>query len=972
MDSNIKQESYPYRPPNEHDESAPPKRRPRHRLSCAECRRLKLKCDRVWPCGSCTKRGCARICPEGTLQAKVRSKDTSVLLAKISELENLLHQKDQLLLAQESHQAQQLPHRQVDQPTGTQFLNSTDFLPALPGIFSNGLSNVQDNALPSLIDVMGTLNLSGDGRARYLGSSASSAYLDEDCSDSESVSSTPGTSEDPDESSGFGGPRPGSALFTRPPAQRFDINHLKSFLPDKSGAERLGDAYYNFVSHLYGLLNRSELTSLIEEVYGDQGDGLCLTRLALLYATFALGVLFDPGVQALNPEARQWHEACETCLMSTDFLTNPTLSAIQSLHMMGIYLLNTRIDAAETFWPILGIAMRLCQSMGLHRDGSNWGLESSELDQRRRTFHEILSLDRLQSLVLGRPYAISEKHYDTHVPEPEEILNDEQGNVSPLSFWVYKWRFSTYIGRVVDDVFSVATPSLTVINRLDQEIRKFDGDLPASIRFTAIPSIANGPSYNVTSLDATFRCDGSPSLQLIMQQHCMAVLENQTLLFLHRRAFALALSESPSEPLQSLLASSVISVILESSRNLIAIAKAAQDVYPDIAHRWWYLFFHAYSGATCVASLLITSPNCMLNKHAWTTWRATITVFETAATHTPLCRDFLARLNRLNSHALSALNAYKSGQPLPKPRRLSNLSSTRRSLRPLSLSGCHDEGSTPLAHYLESYGASTSQSDSGADDLPCDLGASTRLTRKSRRQSMSNSSAASGRVPSASSSSRSRGTSFGSATTNDRSPNGTHSLTQHAINNLGCHNLPNHNNGPNVTLAASFNSRSWGLVSSPNDFDDEECPSLNNPNYWENLSIEPDSQAYNPMFTVPHSQPTHSGYFSGFNEHFHPPMALPSNELSLTSPNGVANAYNTMFGPSYESPRLQPLPPSTTTSPPLLNLSSLSRNTGLNQNTGVDGNPSSSNAQGNDSMTSPTGTQFDLLDTFLTWQSYDQ
>lgn len=31
-----------------------------------ECRRLKLKCDRRLPCSTCSKRGCAAICPNGT------------------------------------------------------------------------------------------------------------------------------------------------------------------------------------------------------------------------------------------------------------------------------------------------------------------------------------------------------------------------------------------------------------------------------------------------------------------------------------------------------------------------------------------------------------------------------------------------------------------------------------------------------------------------------------------------------------------------------------------------------------------------------------------------------------------------------------------------------------------------------------------------------------------------------------------
>jgi len=46
-------------------EPAKKRRRGATRLSCAECRRLKLRCDRGIPCGSCVKRGCGAICPDG-------------------------------------------------------------------------------------------------------------------------------------------------------------------------------------------------------------------------------------------------------------------------------------------------------------------------------------------------------------------------------------------------------------------------------------------------------------------------------------------------------------------------------------------------------------------------------------------------------------------------------------------------------------------------------------------------------------------------------------------------------------------------------------------------------------------------------------------------------------------------------------------------------------------------------------------
>jgi hypothetical protein len=72
------------RDPSPAAEPAKKRRRGATRLSCAECRRslqsplsflcpflntlvfrLKLRCDRGIPCGSCVKRGCGAICPDG-------------------------------------------------------------------------------------------------------------------------------------------------------------------------------------------------------------------------------------------------------------------------------------------------------------------------------------------------------------------------------------------------------------------------------------------------------------------------------------------------------------------------------------------------------------------------------------------------------------------------------------------------------------------------------------------------------------------------------------------------------------------------------------------------------------------------------------------------------------------------------------------------------------------------------------------
>ncbi|SGY55419.1 BQ5605_C006g04021 [Microbotryum silenes-dioicae] len=61
----------------------------------AECCRLKLKCSRVlWPCTSCVKRGCKKLCPNGTLAPSGRTiktvKERNSLSKRVDILEQLM------------------------------------------------------------------------------------------------------------------------------------------------------------------------------------------------------------------------------------------------------------------------------------------------------------------------------------------------------------------------------------------------------------------------------------------------------------------------------------------------------------------------------------------------------------------------------------------------------------------------------------------------------------------------------------------------------------------------------------------------------------------------------------------------------------------------------------------------------------------------------------------------------------------
>ncbi|KAH8825475.1 hypothetical protein DL96DRAFT_112680 [Flagelloscypha sp. PMI_526] len=43
-------------------------------VACAECKRMKLKCDKKVPCSSCVRRECSSICPTGILISRQASR----------------------------------------------------------------------------------------------------------------------------------------------------------------------------------------------------------------------------------------------------------------------------------------------------------------------------------------------------------------------------------------------------------------------------------------------------------------------------------------------------------------------------------------------------------------------------------------------------------------------------------------------------------------------------------------------------------------------------------------------------------------------------------------------------------------------------------------------------------------------------------------------------------------------------------
>ncbi len=173
----------------------------------------------------------------------------------------------------------------------------------------------------------------------------------------------------------------------------------------------------------------------------------------------AVGTLLNLEIPPHDPSAERYYQLSKTCLAMGDFLHHNTLVSVQALYIMAEYLSYAEQgEGGDLAWPVWGIATRIMQAMGLHRDGERWNLSPQELDDRRRIFWECHTTDVFQSNCWGRPNAISPEQFDVKFPIDLEAVGGSTKGSSAPGFHTLKYSFSGLSKEVLDEALRI-TPS---------------------------------------------------------------------------------------------------------------------------------------------------------------------------------------------------------------------------------------------------------------------------------------------------------------------------------------------------------------------------------------------------------------------------------------------------------------------------------------------------------------------------------
>ena len=116
-------------------------------------------------------------------------------------------------------------------------------------------------------------------------------------------------------------------------------------------------------------------------------------------------------------------EDAKVILDNTYAASRPT--TCQALLLMGYR--EVGIGAMAQAWLYIGMAVRMAQDLGMHKNADKWSnvgktlFSAEQLQTRRRIWDGCVVMDKYVSTYIGRPVAIFENDFDTELPSIDQV-----------------------------------------------------------------------------------------------------------------------------------------------------------------------------------------------------------------------------------------------------------------------------------------------------------------------------------------------------------------------------------------------------------------------------------------------------------------------------------------------------------------------------------------------------------------------
>ena len=421
-------ESSPY---SEMDSIISQKRKPREKTACHPCRKRKVGCDRKQPCQTCIERRHPEFCVyEGPndaafdLPGSLGLGDTvpipraylESLMAKVDRLETAMNNmKMDLRSVTDMSASNGLSRTAAESPAGAG--HDEEIRRQQEGMNTNNPMTGQDihvgaHSVPALLMALAQNQPKQQGSDTMdWGELMNGALVPILGLDNESAT------------------YPFVDLWTRPEEVLAKMRRIVNVLPPQDDMRRLFRAYKNISHNVFpGVANlprfeeefmqfnlrraeESPETGIGEQVV----YGRSLTWMALMFAVLASGCHFCEHLDKRTREVTcKVYISCSfEMLRLANFISNPTLEIIQAMLLFLNVLLN--MFNAGVAWVMIGLIIRLAQSLGLHKACPSH-FSPAVQSERARVWWAILWQDGMISITYDRAGSVTSLDGATLLP----------------------------------------------------------------------------------------------------------------------------------------------------------------------------------------------------------------------------------------------------------------------------------------------------------------------------------------------------------------------------------------------------------------------------------------------------------------------------------------------------------------------------------------------------------------------------
>ncbi|KAF5547706.1 bikaverin cluster-transcription factor [Fusarium mexicanum] len=393
--------------------------------SCTFCRQRKVKCDRQKPCSNCLRANNDCSYPAGRGRAAKKStRNLDVrLVDRLQKLENIIKQ----LTSQVDATANAIP---FDSAT-----DGDDVRPSTGGArdYTSGL----DNAVPdaSIDQQLGRLMI--DDSKSYYVSNILWANLGNEIEELRDMLHDPLSEDEIKNPIDASGPMPEVASPLGTSASVLGYRSLCHSLLNYHPPMHLSVTLLNiFTENVLPLVHIFHMPTTEQWFWDsivslDSLDSLDRNSEALLFAIYyssvismdesqCLGVLGESRSTSLN----KLRFAVEQAMARANLLNTQSLVLLQAAVLFLSGLRNE--DDSRTTWSLTSLVFHIAQAMGLHRDGTTFGLKPFDVELRRRLWWHICLLDMRSSEFHGYEPIVRGDMFDTKLP-----LNINDSDLSP-------------------------------------------------------------------------------------------------------------------------------------------------------------------------------------------------------------------------------------------------------------------------------------------------------------------------------------------------------------------------------------------------------------------------------------------------------------------------------------------------------------------------------------------------------------